>query len=93
MKPLPKQFIGRGEVKGFRFTQIQATDMAYLYKVEANAAIYYEVFKKRENARFCVISYPTSEAFGYWAWTYRNYEKAMNKFYELNKTENDEKAK
>ena len=87
MKPLPTEFIGRGEVKGFHFTQIKATDMAYLYRIESNGSFHYEVFKKRENARYGVVSYPTSKAFGIWAWTYRNYEKAIKKFNELNKGE------
>lgn len=91
MKPLEKEFIGRGEVKGFKFIQIKATDLAYLYKVINGNAIYYEVFKKRENARYGVISYPTSNAFGVWAWTYMSFERAEYKFNELNQLKKGDK--
>lgn len=84
MKELQLEFIGRGEVRGFKFTQIKATDMAYLYKVDSGWSINYEVFKRRENARYGVISYPNSNAFGIWAWTFMSYEKAESKFIELN---------
>ena len=87
MKPLEKYFIGRGEVKGFKFTQLKATDLAYMYQVEDGGMIHYEVFEKRINARFGNISYPNSNAFGIWAWTFRDFDKAMRKFNELNKKE------
>lgn len=89
MTPLPKTFIGRGEVKGFKFAQIDATDKAYLYEVESMGRLHYEVFKKRENARFGTVSYPTSKAFGIWAWTCSSYERAIERFNQLNKKEND----
>lgn len=91
MEPLPKQFIGRGEVRGFRFTQILATEIAYLYEVEVNGAIYYEVFKKRENASFVVIKYPTAKDFGIWAWTYKDQVKAIQKLVSLIKDNRDGK--
>lgn len=84
MKPLEKEFIGRGEVKGFKFTQIKATNMAYLYKVDSGWSINYEVFKRRENVRYGVVSYPTSKAFGVWAWTCMTLEGAEKKFNEIN---------
>lgn len=40
MKELPKEFIGRGEMRGFHFTLLDATDKAYLYKVDMNGAIW-----------------------------------------------------
>jgi hypothetical protein len=84
MKPLPIQFDGRGSVRGYIFTQELITDKAYLYKVERNGSIHWEVFKKRENTRFGNISYPSDEAFGKWAWTYSSFERAKIKFDELN---------
>jgi hypothetical protein len=84
MKPLEKEFIGRGEVRGFIFTQILMSDKAYLYQVKPNGAIQFEVFKKRENTRFGTVSYPTSNAFGRWAFTYENFASAKKKFDELN---------
>lgn len=85
MKPLPIEFIGRGEVRGFVFTQILMSDKAYFYQVKPNGRIQYEVFKKKENSRFGTVSYPTSNAFGKWAWTYMCFGLAKKKFDELNK--------
>lgn len=83
-KYLSKVFIGRGEVKGFKFTQLGMTDKAFLYQVDTGDTILYEVFEKRINRRFACVSYPTSKAFGIWAWTYSNLDKAWQKFKELN---------
>ena len=92
MKQLPKNFTGCGEVSGFLFKQLRASDRAYLYQVDAYGKIHYEVFRKRINKRFGNISYPSSKAFGVWAWTYKYLCGAVNKFYELNnKVENHEK--
>jgi hypothetical protein len=84
MKELDKEFIGKGEVRGFKFTQLEATNQAYLYEVDMNGAIYYEVFKRRENTRFGCVSYPTGEAFGLWAQTIRDYNKALSYFNQYN---------
>lgn len=66
---LDTSFIGRGQVKGFKFTQISLTYHGFLYEVNTGDRIYYEVFKKCVNRRFARISYPTNKAFGIWAWT------------------------
>ena len=84
MKALEKHFIGRGEVKGFEFTQLKSSDRAYLYQVNSGHSIYYEVFKKLINKRFNRVSYPTSKAFGIWAWTIMSYDRAEEKFNQLN---------
>jgi hypothetical protein len=89
MKELKKQFIGTGEVKGFKFTQITCTNRAFLYEVSTGDTLYYEVFKSRHNKRFDVVSYPSSKAFGIWAWTFPSIEKATNKFNQLNTYKND----
>ena len=83
-KPLKIQFEGKGEVKGYDFTQIRQTNKAFLYEVSSGGSKHYEVFLKRINHRFACISYPTSKAFGIWAWTFMNLESAINKFNELN---------
>ncbi len=86
MKPLEIEFIGRGEVKGFKFRQISATDRAFLYEVSpTNTNVHYEVFKLKINKRFNCISYPTSKAFGVYAWSYMSFERAKKKFDKLNK--------
>lgn len=84
MKQLKKQFIGTGEVKGYKFTQIRYTNRAFLYEINTGHSLYYEVFKKVKNQRFEVISYPSSKYFGIWAWTYSTLEKAIEKFNQLN---------
>jgi hypothetical protein len=86
MKQLKVQFHGRGEVKGYLFTQISKTDKAFLYEVSSGDSKHYEVFKKKINHRFACVSYPTSKSFGLWAWTYMSLRSAIKKFDELNTT-------
>jgi hypothetical protein len=83
MKELEKTFIGRGEVKGFKFEQLFANLQAFVYKVDNGSRTYYEVFLRKENTQFGTISYPSSKAFGLWAWWYGNLDKAMAKFNQL----------
>jgi len=84
MKQLKKQFIGIGEVKGFKFTQIYHANRAFLYEINTGGSIYYEVFKKVKNRRFACVSYPSSDHFGIWAWTYLSYDEAKGRFDQLN---------
>ncbi len=88
MKPLKVEFHGRGEVKGYLFNQISRTDKAFLYEVTSCDRKHYEVFKKKINHRFGCESYPTSKAFGFWAWTSMDLESAVKKFNGLNETNN-----
>lgn len=83
MKQLEKEFIGRGQVKGFRFTQIKQNQFAFLYQISDLKNTWYEVFHKKENNRYNCISYPSNKAFGVWAWTYHSLEKAEDKFLEI----------
>mgnify|MGYP003589061730 CR=1 FL=1 len=76
MKQLQQQFKGRGEVKGYTFTQIRVTDKGFIYSKELNGSLSYEVFKRKENKRFDCISYPTSNSFGVWAWDCKTLERA-----------------
>jgi len=80
MKQLQEEFIGRGEVKGFIFTQIKKSDVAYIYKVDCDGCEHYEVFKHKENKQFDCISYPKTSSFGLWAWTYKEIELALEKY-------------
>ncbi|WP_291077934.1 MULTISPECIES: hypothetical protein [unclassified Empedobacter] len=84
---LKRQFEGKGEVKGFRFTQIARNDFAVIYeKVYKNyIQTTYEVFEIKVNTRFNSESYPTSKAFGIWAWDIDTLEKAVFKFHEITK--------
>jgi len=83
MKELKEEFTGRGQVKGFAFTQIKKSASSYIYEVNSGEAKFYEVFKRIENTRFGCVSYPTNNAFGVWAWTYGDLDKAEDKFDEL----------
>ena len=84
MRELKKQFVGTGEVRGFKFTQIRSTNRAFLYEVDTGDSIYYETFKKVINKRFVCVSYPKAKYFGFWAWTYPTLEQATKKFNQLN---------
>lgn len=84
MKQLKKNFTGRGEVKGFEFTQIRETDKGFIYRVDAGDMSYYEVFKRKENTRFDTVSYPTSKAFGIWAWSVNSLKLAEQKLESFN---------
>jgi hypothetical protein len=89
MKELQKEFEGRGEVKDFHFSQKEASNKAYVYEVSGNEnSKHYEVFKRKENTYYDCVSYPTSKAFGIYAWCYKSKEKAISKYNELNKEEN-----
>ena len=82
MKELKSYFVGIGQVRGYIFNQLNKTDKAYLYEVSENNVVHYEVFKRRENTLYDCISYPTDKAFGIWAWTFGNLEKANERFNE-----------
>jgi hypothetical protein len=77
-------FFGKGEVKGYKFTQIQKSDIAFIYEVTSSRRKHYEVFKKKVNNRYNCISYPKSKSFGIWAWTCMTLEVAIAKVNELN---------
>lgn len=83
MRELEEKFIGKGEVKGFIFTQIKKSEYAYVYKVDNGASVNYEVFFRKENTQFNCISYPSSKAFGIWAWSMTE-STYLEKFKELN---------
>jgi len=83
IKELKTDFTGIGQVRGFQFTQISKTNSAFLYLINTGDRIYYEVFRKRINHRYGCISYPTDKAFGIWAWTTPNIERAFKILNEL----------
>lgn len=83
MRELEKEFIGRGQVKGFKFTQLKKTEFGFIYKVEHFGLVHYEVFQRRENSRFMCVSYPSNKAFGLWAWTVKTIERAEDIFNDI----------
>ncbi len=89
MKELPIHFEGKGEVKGYTFTQISSSVSSYIYEVEQGGHRHYEVFKKlvRRNTfkGFDYIAYPRSTFFSVWAWTCMSLEAAKKKLLVLSK--------
>lgn len=71
MRELQEEFIGKGQVKGFTFTQIKKSEHGYIYEVNTKDNIHYEVFYHKENKLYECVSYPSNKAFGVWAWTCR----------------------
>lgn len=86
MKQLKKDFIGRGQVRGFKFSQIKKSEYAYLYKVDTGDSILYEIFEHKENTHFNNVSYPSNKAFGLWAYTTSDYNRAIDLFQEVEET-------
>lgn len=83
---------GIAEVNGFKFTQLKANQYAYLYEVETDASVHYEVFERKltpiaidfqkkifSDTDFKVV-YPKSREFGISAWTCLTKEAAYEKF-------------
>lgn len=81
---------GTGEVKGITYTKVVESDLGYIYKASDPEMTheYYEVFEKKISP-VCIDfekklysetdfkeSYPKSNAFGLWAWTTKDFEKA-----------------
>lgn len=87
VKLLPVTFSGRGETKGFNFTQIINGKKSYVYRVEDSGRIYYEVIVKKINKQFNCESYPGSKGFGSLGFTFNNLDSAKVKFNELNEME------
>ena len=83
MKELQIEFKGKGQVKGFLFTQIKKNDKAYIYEVDTGDSIHYEIFERKENTHFNCVSYPSNKAFGVWAKTTSNKTDAKILFDEI----------
>ena len=104
IKPLENKIIGTGEVKDFIFTKITSTQYAYLYEVDGgDTNVHYEVFE-RKTAPTCIDFekriysdvdvkeyYPKSKDFGLWAWTFKEYSKALYKLNTIKIKDNEEK--
>ena len=82
---------------GFNYTQVLRGRRTCIYSQEVTEDVtYYEVFLiKVIPYRTIVINgevvrevpahekYPHNEAFGYWAWSFESYERALKKYNEL----------
>jgi hypothetical protein len=88
---IPTNFEGKGEVKGFTFTQVEKSEKMYLYKVKYEGFVYYELFEIRtaplcvnfENREYSDTEfrevYPKANDFGVWAWTFRDLKDAKKR--------------
>jgi len=88
MIPLPQ----KTRKNGFNYIQVLRGDKSAVYSQWfGETLIAYEVMKIKIQPRRCIKGtwlearekFPHNEAFGYWAWTYRSLEKAMEKYKEL----------
>lgn len=95
---LEKEFVKNhyeGHSSPVRFIQLEETDNAYLYKREIGSYVDYEVFVKKvknkraridgelKNTDILTEKYPNAAAFGFWAWSFRDKDKAYKKLKEL----------
>jgi hypothetical protein len=96
IKELEKEFIGVGEVKGFKFRQIRSSEVAYVYEVSSDDKLYYEIFK-RLKSNVCIDfekhiysevdfkeKYPKANQFGISAWSAFDLDKAIIVFNNIN---------
>lgn len=80
-----------GWSKPVHFIQLEETETAYLYKREIGSYVDYEVFLKKVVKKTTRVdgkvveldvmkeSYPRANAFGKWAWSYKNIDRAYQK--------------
>jgi hypothetical protein len=93
--PLSEQFDGTGEKKGYKHTQIDCTEHAFLYELKFLDSIHYEIFKVRKTAVCVDFSknvysedtfkerYPKKEDFGNWAWTTTDLQRAIDIMWQI----------
>jgi len=99
---LTTEFVGTGEVSGFEFKQIAETELGYIYSVSNYGREWYEVFRRKttpvcldfekriySETEFKEV-YPKGEAFGVWAWTSPDKEKALTMLNNLPENETAE---
>ena len=83
MKELEESFIGKGEVKGFKFTLLMSNPRGFMYEVVNGNLVYYEVFLRKVHSVYGHVMYPRSKSFGVWAWSVFGYDKALGRFERL----------
>ena len=93
---LPTEFIGTGEVTGFKFTKTHCNGTkGCLFQVETGESTHFEVLKSVispkcidfENRTYSETdfkeSYPKASRFGIDAWSFYNFDDAFKKLMEL----------
>ena len=89
MEKLKVAFIGKGEVKGMIFNKVAETDLGYIYSV----GDHFEVFRKKivnkidwetkQPTGEQKETYPKSNSFGVWAWTFKSLALAKVQLYSF----------
>ena len=87
---LEKEFNGIGEVKGYTFQMIaEEKGIGYIYMVTNESTTHYEVFRHKETPVLIdfekriysetdtKVTYPKSNSFGVWAWTFTRHHQAQ----------------
>lgn len=95
---LEKDFVKKnyeGWSKPVHFIQLEETETAYLYKREIGSYVDYEVFLKKVgksaktiDGKITVVDimkekYPRASAFGQWAWSFKDINRAYKKLREI----------
>jgi hypothetical protein len=98
MRELALTFKGKGEVKGYNFTQIHYNGKCFVYEVEHDGHKHYEIFKRRKRVSRLgstngmeYIAYPSSNAFGVWAFTTMDIKKCAKYISKLSLDKNKNK--
>jgi len=95
-RDLENEFIGTGDIKGFKLVKLASTDKGFLYSVDSGEGnIHYEVFQ-RKTTPICLdfekkifsdtdskVIYPKDEHFGQWASCILEYKDALEKLNSL----------
>lgn len=79
MKLLRKEFVGRGEVRGFGFKQVYSGDKFYIYEVtdsDDKNLKHYEVIKRKSMHGHEI--YPGAASFGILGWTTPTFAEALD---------------
>ncbi len=95
IESLPDKFTGTGEVKGFEFTKLKESKGKFLYQVEGEGKVWYEVVKS-DLVPKCInfnerlysdtdfkYTYPKAKDFGRIAWTKKSIEEAEELYREI----------
>ena len=102
IEELPKEFVGTGEVKGFKFVQKAKGLYAYIYQVNDS---HYEVFERKHSPKLIDFdkreysttefkeTYPSARLFGSSAFSCSNLNQALYKLEELNEKVKDRMKK
>jgi hypothetical protein len=91
IKPLPEKL----RKNSFDYIQHKRSKKAFIYiQVVSENRVQYEVFERKIRPERTINGkvlpakerFPNDEAFGYWAWSYMDYNRAIQKYEEISKS-------